>query len=217
MAEELQHLIEKLQSEAVSQADAQAAEIVAKAKQEAAALVADAEKQAEQKLAQAELDAKQYAERSTRTLEQVSRDVLISVGQGIERLLDQLVSEATSEAMSVDVLQEMLVRMVDNYSSGTDAQRRLEVLVAPEDQEKITSLFASRLKDKLAGGAEVKTAQGVGKGFRVSFEGDHAHHDFSQQAISESLARFLRPHLADIVMNVAGSTAAGNASTSSAA
>lgn len=203
MAEELEHLIEKLQSEAINKAEAEAAEIVSKAKEKAAGLVKDAEMKAEEILTNAEQDAQQYTERSTRTLEQVSRDLLISVGQGVENILDDLVRESLDEAMSIDVVKEMLVRMAETYISRNDKERRIGLLVSPEDQEVLIKFYAEQYRKKLGDSIEIRPDRSISKGFRVSFKDEHAHHDFTKEAIAEALARFLRPHLADIILKVA--------------
>ncbi len=203
MAEELEHLIEKLQSEAISKAESQAADIVAKAKQKAAAEVKEAESKAQEILAQAERDAEQYTERSIRTLEQVSRDLLISVGQGVENILDDLVGESLDEAMSIDIVKDMLVRMAETYITRNDKERRVGLLVSPEDQEALVKFYAERYRKKLGDSIEIRPDRSISKGFRVSFKDEHAHHDFTKEAIAEALSRFLRPHLAEIILKVA--------------
>ncbi len=203
MAEELEHLIEKLQSEAINKADREAAEIVSKAKEKAAQKVKDAEKKAEEIIAQAEQDAQQYTERSIRTLEQVSRDLLISVGQGVENILDDLVRDSLDEAMDIDVIKDMLVRMAETYISRADKERRIGLLVSPEDQNALVQFYAERYREKLGDSIEIRPDKSVSKGFRVSFKDEHAHHDFTKEAIAEALSRFLRPHLAEIILKVA--------------
>ena len=203
MAEELEHLIEKLQSEAINKADTEAAEIVTKAKEKAAQKVKDAEKKAQDIIAQAEQDAQQYTERSIRTLEQVSRDLLISVGQGVENILDDLVRDSLDEAMSIDVIKDMLVRMAETYISRADKERRIGLLVSPEDQKALVQFYAERYREKLGDSIEIRPDKSVSKGFRVSFKDEHAHHDFTKEAIAEALSRFLRPHLAEIILKVA--------------
>jgi V/A-type H+-transporting ATPase subunit E len=203
MAAELQHLIEKLQSEAISKADAQAQDIVSQAKDKAAGLVKEAEQQAAQIVAQAKIDAQQFTERSVRTLEQAARDLLISVGQGVEKLLEELVSESLDDAMSIDVVKNMLTAMAENYMTRSDKERRMEILVSPDAQEELIQFYAGRYRSKLGEGIEIKPGRGISKGFRVSFKDEHAHHDFSKEAIAEALCRFLRPHLSDIILRVA--------------
>jgi len=44
----------------------------------------------------------------------------------------------------------------------------------------------------------------VFKGFRVGAKGGQVFHDFTKEAIAESLAHFLRPELGQIVKKAAG-------------
>lgn len=203
MAEDLQHLIDKIQSEAVSKAESQAADIQSKAKEKAAAIVKEAEEKAAALIAKAEVDAQQYTERSIRTLEQVGRDLLISIGQGVENILSDLVGESLDEAMSIDVIQQMLVHMAENYISRGGKERRMEVLVNPEDQQQLIKFYSDRYRGKLGESIEIRPDKGVSKGFRVSFVDEHARHDFSKEAIAEALSNFLRPHLSEIILRVA--------------
>ena len=53
-------------------------------------------------------------------------------------------------------------------------------------------LYASALYDK-----------GIFKGFRVGRKGGQVFHDFTQEAIADSLATFLRPELGEIVKQAA--------------
>lgn len=203
MAEDLQHLIDKIQSEAITKTESQAAEIQSKAKERAAAIVKEAEQQAADLVAKAEKDAEQYTQRSIRTLEQVSRDLLISVGQGVENILSDLVGESLDEAMSIEVIQEMLGRMAESYISRGGKERRMDVLVSPEDQQKLIQYYSEQYRKKLGDSIEIHPDKSITKGFRVSFKDEHAHHDFSKEAIAEALSKFLRPHLSEIILRVA--------------
>ncbi len=203
MAEDLQHLIDKIQSEAISKAEARAADIQSKAKERASAIVKEAEKQAGDLIAKAETDAEQYTQRSIRTLEQVSRDLLISVGQGVENILSDLVGESLDEAMSIEVVQDMLSRMAESYISRGGKERRMDVLVSPEDQKQLVQFYSEQYRKKLGESIEIHPDKAITKGFRVAFKDEHAHHDFSKEAIAEALSKFLRPHLSEIILRVA--------------
>ncbi len=203
MAEDLQHLIDKIQSEGIAKAEKDAAAIQSKAKEKAATIIKQAEEKAAALVAQAEKDAEQYTQRSVRTLEQVSRDLLIAVGQGVENILDDLVRDSMDEAMDIDTIQTMLVTMADHYISRGGKERRIELLVAPEDQEKLIKFYADRYRKKLGESIEIRPNKSITKGFRISFVDEHAHHDFTKEAIAEALSKFLRPHLADIILRVA--------------
>ncbi len=203
MAEDLQHLIDKIQSEAIAKAEAQSADIQAKAKERAAAMVKEAEQKAAGIISKAETDAEQYTQRSIRTLEQVSRDLLISVGQGVENILSDLVGESLDEAMSIEVIQTMLAKMAESYIARGGKERRMDVLVSPEDQQQLIQFYSEQYRQKLGETIEIHPDKSISKGFRVSFKDEHAHHDFSKEAIAEALSKFLRPHLSEIILRVA--------------
>lgn len=203
MAQELQHLIDRIQSEAVAKAEKQAAGIVAGAREQAAGIVKDAEKEAEARLASARQDARQYTDRSIRTLEQVSRDLLISVGRGVEQIFDGLVRESVGEAMDIGVVKEILTRMAEEYLSRDRKDRRIAVLVSPDDEKALVEFYSQRYREKLGDSVEIRSNGSIGGGFRVSLVDEHAQHDFSREAIAEAMSRFLRPHLSEIVLRVA--------------
>lgn len=203
MAEELQHLIDRIQKEAVEAAEQQSARIVSKAKEKAAALVREGEEKARALRAQAEKDAEAFRERGTRTLEQAARDLLISVGQGVENILADIVDEAVDKALDIGTLKQMLVKLVESYCAHGGEESRLDLLISPQDQQELVKFFADQYRQKLLHGAELHVDSGVFKGFKVTFKEGNAYHDFTKTAIAESLVNFLRPHLAEIVHRVA--------------
>jgi len=203
MAEELQHLIERIQREAVDSGEKQASELVTKARQQAAALVADAEKQAQARLEKAEKDAEQFTERSLQTLRQASRDLLISVGQGVENIVSNLAAEAAEGSMTFETVQEMLVKLAESYVGRNDRERRIELMVSPKDQARLINFFKDKYHDKLQQGLVIQGDERIFKGFKVALDDGRVTHNFTPEAIAEALSNFLRPHLADIVYQVA--------------
>ena len=203
MAQDLQHLIDRIQSEAVARAEEQAADLLAKAREQAAAMVKESEQEAKVLLARAKQDAQQYTDRSIRTLEQVARDLLIWVGKGVQEILDDLVRDSMNEALDIEVIKSMLVKMAEAYMARGGKERRIAVLVDPDDEKALVAFYAERFREKLGDSLEIRADGSIGKGFCVSFVDEHAHHDFSKDAIAEALSRFLRPHLSEIVLRVA--------------
>lgn len=202
MAEELQHLIEKIQAEAVDQAEQKAKDIVSQARQQAATIVKEAEEKSAAIVKQAEQDSTVYTERSRKTLEQAARDLLITVGQGIERLMTRLVEESVDESLTVEVLQQMMVSMVEAYVKN-DSTGSVELLVSEKDRDQLMQYFNQRFKEQLDKGLEIGADQEILKGFRVSLKDGQVYQDFTDEAIAEALSHFLRPHLAEIVSRVA--------------
>ncbi len=202
MAEELQPLLDQIRKEGVEKADAEAAEILAKAKEKAAQTVRDAEAKAKELVAKAETDAEVFTERSIATLEQSARDLLITVGQGIENIISEIVAESTTDALNTEVLEQMLVNMAQSCAEK-QGETRIEMLVSEADQKELVKFFAAKYSDKMSRGVELHVDSEILKGFKVSFADDHAYLDFTQEAIAEALTTFLRPKLAEIVGRVA--------------
>lgn len=203
MVEELQHLIDRIKQEGVETAEQQGAQIVAKAKEKAAAIVKEGEQKAKALLEDAERNSEAFTERSTKTLEQAARDLLISVGQGVENILADIVAESVEKALSVDVLKQMLVKMAEAYAAHQGNESRIDLLISPQDKEELIRFFADQYRQRLVSGVELHVDNEIFKGFKVSFVEDHVYHDFTREAIAESLTNFLRPQLAEIVHRVA--------------
>lgn len=203
MAIELQHLIDRINQEAVEKGEQEANRIVARAREQAAALVREGEAAARAHLEKAEKDSEVFVERSTRTLEQAARDLLISVGQAVENIIADIVSDATDEALDPDTLKRMMVKMAQAYAERNGTESRIEVLVGKEDQSELVRFFARQYRHRLVRGLNIRADAGVRRGFRVVLDNDRVHHDFTRPAIAEALGNFLRPHLAEIVFRAA--------------
>ncbi|MDH3982120.1 MAG: hypothetical protein OES84_04380 [Kiritimatiellaceae bacterium] len=196
MAEELKHLIEQIQKEGVEKATTEADTIISQAKDKAAKIVAEAEAKAQDALKKAETEATAFAERSTKTLEQAARDLLITVGQGCEKVVIGTLGQEVDKTLSDDLLQKMITDVVLQSESGAT------VTVSEADKAALTSLCASIAKTS---GKEVvlDTDAEILSGFKVVFDGSNASLDYTGEAVAEALAAFLRPELAKTVSGIA--------------
>jgi len=206
MAEELQPLLEQIRKEGVEKAQKEASDILAQAKEKAAQVMRDAETKAKELVAKAEADAEIYTQRSTATLEQAARDVLITVGQGIENIISDIVAESTGEALKIEVLEQMMIKMAQSCAEH-QGETRIELMIGEADQKDLVKFFADKYREKMVHGLELHVDNEILKGFKVSFADDHVYLDFTQEAIAEALTAFLRPKLAEIVGRVAKRTA----------
>ena len=203
MAEDLQVLIERLQREAVDEGQRRARHIVEEAEATAAATIRDAEVEAQRLLERARHDAEAFTARSRLALEQAGRDLLINVRQSIDALLANLVRESLQEELKPELLGEMLVKMAEAYASRGGRERRLAVLLSPDDLDAMVRLYSQRLADKLPHGIGLRLDNSVVHGFRVALVDEHVEHDLTIDAIAEALTHHLRPHLAAVLTQVA--------------
>ncbi len=209
MGEELQHLIERIRTDAVDEAQQQADAILKRARQEAADIKQKAESEARAHIEQAEKDAEVYTERSRKALDQAARDVLISVGQGIEKSVQELVREEVGTAMNGEVMQELLATVVESYLRKEGDISQIELLLGREDRDRLTDYIKGRYQAQIKEGLRIGEDDGIIKGFRISFKDGTAYHDFSREAIADALGQFLRPELAEVVYSAAHQTAEG--------
>lgn len=203
MTENLQDLLNRIQNDGVNKAAAAAAEIVLHAKEQAAQIVRDAETQARVIVAKAETKTKAFEENSIRVLEQAGRDLLISIGKRIEILLEDIVLDSVGNALSPEILAEMMVTLATAYAEKGFSESKIEMMVSAEDQKTIVKLFMQKYRDKIKEGVEIHADDTITSGFRISFKSDHVFHDFTHKTLADALCYFLRPHLAGIVHRVA--------------
>lgn len=201
MQDELQPLIDRIKKEAVEAADLEARRIIDDAEKRAAKLITDAEQKAQSLLDKADKDAAAYTERSINTLSQASRDVLISIGEGIDRMFSNIISNSVDQSLDQATIQAMLVKLAESYGAGQGKNNRIEVLLGKDDGEKLGAALKNKLLEKFSEGVEIHVDNSSFRGFKVSFSEGSVYHDFSSEAIAEAISGFLRPQLAEIVHN----------------
>ena len=202
MAEELQHLIERIRKEGVESGEKAAESLVAEAKQKAAKIVADAQKQAKDLVAKAETDSAAFAERGQATLRQEARDLLISVGGAIGKVVGGIVEAKVGAALTPDLMAQMLLKLAEAYAKDGGAGGMVAML-GEADAAAVKAAFAKEYQNKLAAGIQIESDREIFQGFRAGAKDGQVFHDFTKEAIAESLANFLRPELAQIVKKAA--------------
>ncbi|HEY5653446.1 MAG TPA: hypothetical protein VIR63_03645 [Pontiella sp.] len=196
MAEELKHLIEQIQKEGVEKANEEANTIISQAKEKAAKIVAEAENTAQETLKKAEIESVAFADRSIKTLEQAARDLLITIGQGCEKVVTETLGKEVDSALSGDLLQKMISEVV------LQGQGSAVVAVTEADKAALTAVCADIAKQS-GNSVNLVADNEVLSGFKVTFDGKNVSLDYSGEAVAEALATFLRPELAKIVSGIA--------------
>lgn len=196
MAEELKHLIEQIQKEGVDKANDEAATIISQAKEKAAKIVAEAEAKAHENLEKARVSSDAFAERSVKTLEQAARDLLITVGQGCEKVVTEVLGKEVESTLSGDLLKKMIESVVAEGTGG------IVLEVSEKDKADLTS-YCGELANQSGTEIELSSDSEILSGFKVGFKGQNVYLDYTSEAVAEALAAFLRPELAKTVSSVA--------------
>ncbi|MBQ7666885.1 MAG: hypothetical protein IJS46_02695 [Kiritimatiellae bacterium] len=199
MQEELQPLLEKIQSEGIAKANAAAAEIVAKA--EAARIVSEAEKKASETAQEAQDAAAKLTARAEESLRQATRDVMLKLRGDIDRTFEGLLLRDVSAALSD---KGLLARCIESAIAGlreTGETGGGEVHVAAADADAVAAALLSSAVAKAGSGEgfSVEASDGVSAGFRLFLKDGRVEHDFTAEAIRDALAASIRPALAKIV------------------
>jgi len=194
MAEDLQHLINKIKTEAIDKAKAEEERILSDAREKAAKLVKNAELEAQAKLEKADADSKAYTERSEKTLEQAARDVVLAVGQGVEKAVLGILAENVDKALTSELIQQLLLSLAGSYGGKSVA-----VSLSENDAKKLTSFISGEFKKKLGAGVTVQSDSGIFAGFRISYDNGKVSQEWTNEAMADALSAILRPALAKIV------------------
>ena len=196
MAEELKHLIEQIQREGVEKAEEQAAAILSQAKEKAAKIVAEAEAKARESLLKARSESEAFAERSAKTLEQAARDLLITVGQGCEKVVAAVLGREVDAALTGELLHRMIAGVINQ---GGD---HATVSVSTRDKVDLAT-YCAALARETGKEIELHSDSEILSGFRIGFKDRNVYLDYTGEAIAAALAAFLRPELAQTVSAVA--------------
>ena len=111
MAEDLQNLINKIKTEAIDKAEAEASRILSEAKAKAAQMVKEAEAEAKAKLEKADTDSQAYTERSEKTLAQAARDAVLAVSQGVEKSVLEVLALNVDKSLTPELVQHLLLTL----------------------------------------------------------------------------------------------------------
>ncbi|MDR3001426.1 MAG: hypothetical protein LBU89_09200 [Fibromonadaceae bacterium] len=196
MAEDLQHLINKIKTEAVDKAEAEASQIVSSAKAKAAQIVKDAEAEAKARLEKADKDSLAYTERSEKTLQQAARDIVLTVSEDVKKAVLGMLELNVDKTLTPELVQQILLTLASGY-----AGQAATVSLSESDAKKLNSFIIGEFQKKLGAGVEVQSEGSIYTGFKLSFENGKVSHDWTKNAIADALSAILRPALAKAVQN----------------
>lgn len=210
MAENLENLLIRIQKEGVEKAEQEAAGIIAKAREQAARIVQESEAAAKRNLEHARHEAALLTEQGIKTVEQAARDFILAIGKSMENLLQDMVFYSVGESFTSDTLMQMMVKLISAYAEKGFADDGVKVLLSREDQKTLVTLFMDKYRERFREGIDIQADDTIRRGFRVSLKSDGVFHDFTQEAIAESLCCLLQPQFAEIIHRVANNFMRGN-------
>lgn len=183
---QVQELLDRIKSEGVDAARAEAAKMVAQAESRAAAIMAEAESAAADLEASAKTRIEAMEKASRLALVQASRDTILALREKVQKFMQEAVLASTTEAFDAGFIAKVLpsiLPLVAGENSGA-----LEVLLEPRTLDSLDSALASRLSKELGRGVRFKPFAGIDAGFRIAFEGSAVRYDFSAESVAAMLS-----------------------------
>jgi V/A-type H+-transporting ATPase subunit E len=202
MADELQGLLNRIRKEGLEQAAGEKEDILRQAKAEAKATIDQAKSEAERLVAAARQEAKLLREKGEQSLKQAARDVLLSLRDQLENRVVEVARSLAGEACSPATVAEIVATLASSYLEA-EQEGRLELQIPPAQAEALRAALAARLGQDLAERCDLAPVPGLGAGFRLVFSGQDIAYDFSDASLAETMASFLTPRLAAMVVGVA--------------
>ncbi|MBI4335841.1 MAG: hypothetical protein HY589_04215 [Candidatus Omnitrophica bacterium] len=198
MAEEIRELIEKIKKEGLDAAQEKAAQVENQALKKADEIIKTAKERADSLLSEARAKAEQARERTEALLAQAGRDLVLTLRQEINAMLERLVASELGAAMSTSALQQVIAEIV--RTRGGQAQEGALIISAKKtDLEALEKHFLSKLKEEVKKGIILRASQEARAGFTISFDAGKSRYDFTDKSLAEFIGQYLKPKLNEIL------------------
>lgn len=199
MAEELQHLLRRINDDYLQKAEAEKEERIAQARAEAERIVAEAQKQAAEMIAKAEKEADGFRRRAEAAAGQAARDVALSLRGELEKRLRKAVILAAGKALTPEFMTGLIRDMAAAFAADPNAE--MTVLSSRRDAEALKTMLKATLGESFKTEPSVFPAADIKNGMQISFRGDDVYFDFTDAAVSEMLSQYLGAELGKLLNN----------------
>ena len=209
----VQELIDRLSQEGVEEGETQAGHIIAEAQRKAGELLDEARSEAENIRKQAREEAEHFRTGGEEAVglacRDAQRDLAARLHEGFRNRLQELVQHHLRDPK---ILKQMILE-ITRKAKPTEADAEIEILLPPEaiqeesarrrieegDEDALTEFVKELIGDKLRSGFDVKLGDPDQTGLRVRVAGENVEIDFTDEAITQLLARHLLPRFRAIL------------------
>ena len=197
MAEDIKTLIEKINQEGVKAGQAKANEIEEQARQEAGQILEKAKIEAKKITEEAKDKISKMQEKEKALLAQAGRDLLLSLRQEINAMLEKLIVSEARAALTPENLYKILSGVI--HALSRQEKEEIIISVNKDDLRALEGGFLTKLKEAAKKKIILKPAESIGAGFLISFDAGKSQFDFSDKALAEYIGTFLKPKLKEIL------------------
>lgn len=199
MTQQVQELIDKIKQEGVATAQKEAETITEKAREEAGRINKDAQSSTEQLLANAKVEVKKMQESSQMAVRQASRDMLLTLREGILKMLEAIVAKEVKDALTPEQLATIITDVVKNSAEADKADADIRVMLSAKDLKKLEEHFIAKLQKKIKGTLTFSGNQDIEKGFTVSYDAGKSSFDFTDESLAQFLSQYVNDQVAQLL------------------
>ena len=195
MAEDIQGLLNRIQSEGIEKAEAEKKLILDSAKQQAEEILAKAKADADEIIKAANADAAVSERRGKAAIQQAARDTLLALQNDFQKRLESIVHDTLGAALTPEVMAQIVLKMAEKYLSQND-NAGIEILLSKEDAAVLESGLKAGLLADLKAKPEIHLSSNISSGLKIGVKGSDLFFDFSDDALTEVICDFAGPKLA---------------------
>ena len=193
MAEELQSLLEKINTEGVKKAQSEREKIIQAAKAEAKEIRAAAEADAAAMKKSAAENAESLQKRAESAIRQAARDILLELEKELEARIRKAVAGAADEALTPDFMASIVRDLASKFAENPDAE--ITVLSAVKDVTALENALSAALKNSFHSSPKVLGDSGIKGGMEVSFKDGELYFDFTENAVLDLIGAYVGSRL----------------------
>ena len=200
----LDSLLDRIQTEGIQKAESTASEIIAAAHQKADVILAEARQELQTLDDDHKQQIKHREEISNNRLAHAGRDIILNIKAEIIALFERVLLDECRSCLEGKEVATLIQQLIAGWQAGHNDSRNLEVLVNEQECHTLCNEILAGLQKQARDGVEVKGHPDISAGFRIGKQGDHLYYDFTDQAVAETLAQYLKPELAALLDGVQG-------------
>ncbi len=197
----LNSLLDRIQTEGIQKAESEAAAIIKAAQDKADLIIAAARQEARAIDEESRAEIKRREASLSSRLTQTGRDVVLNVKSGIIVLFENILQHKCRSFLKDKNLEALILQIITSWQAEHKTLN-LEILVNEQERQSLFDELISAFQQQAEDGIEVKGHPDIAAGFRFGKKDSHLYYDFTDQAIAEAIAQYLRPELAALLAGV---------------
>ena len=199
MAEELQGLLDRIHKEGIQKAETEKKDLITQAQKEADAILKKAEINASNIIKKAQEKSIREEEKAKASIQQASRDIIITLKTELLERLNLCVKDLVSKAMTPVLMSDIIAKMADTFAKTSGKNADISLIFSAKDLDKMTQHFKKNLTNNLKNQPKIFAGNDFSAGLQIGFKGSDVFLDFSDNALTDIISGYVGSRLASIL------------------